>query len=114
MRIEPVASFQDRHIVNPSAASISALLEPARASDGAPQAEVAETSFGRMLRETVSHLGELQAAADRGAERVATGDLAHLHEAVIAMQEASLALDLVIEVRNHLVEGIQELLRTQA
>jgi flagellar hook-basal body complex protein FliE len=29
------------------------------------------------------------------------------------MQEASLALDLVVSVRDHVVEGVQELLRTQ-
>ena len=73
----------------------------------------AKDGFSDALSRSVSSLTELQAAADRAAESVATGDLAHLHEAVIAVQEASLALDLVVAVRNHAVEGIQELLRTQ-
>lgn len=73
----------------------------------------AKDGFSDALSRSVSSLAELQAAADRAAESVATGDLAHLHEAVIAVQEASLALDLVVAVRNHTVEGIQELLRTQ-
>jgi flagellar hook-basal body complex protein FliE len=70
--------------------------------------------FGQMLTEALSDLARLETAADQAAQRVAIGDLAHLHEAVIAMQEASLALDLVVEVRNRLVDGVQELLRTQA
>ncbi|MBE9565939.1 MAG: flagellar hook-basal body complex protein FliE [Proteobacteria bacterium] len=73
----------------------------------------AKDGFSDALSRSVSSLTELQAAADRAAESIATGDLAHLHEAVIAVQEASLALDLVVAVRNHTVEGIQELLRTQ-
>lgn len=73
----------------------------------------AKEGFSDALSRSVSSLAELQAAADLAAESVATGDLAHLHEAVIAVQEASLALDLVVAVRNQMVEGIQELLRTQ-
>jgi len=73
----------------------------------------AKTGFSDALNQVVSSLSELQASADRAAESVAMGNLANLHEAVIAMQEASLALDLVVAVRNHVLDGIQELLRTQ-
>ena len=73
-----------------------------------------KNSFSDVLRQSVSGLTELQQAADRAAESVATGDLSNLHGAVIAMQKASLAVELAVAVRNHLVDGIQELLRTQA
>jgi len=85
-------------------AGAPALSPPQSAKDG----------FADFLRENIAHLAKLQSAADRAAEAVAAGDLAHLQEAVIAMQEASLALDFVVAVRSHVLEGIQELLRTQA
>jgi len=66
-----------------------------------------------VLAGQVSGLAEIQSAADRAAEAVAVGDLSQLHEAVIAMQKASLALELAITVRNHVVEGLKELLHTQ-
>lgn len=44
---------------------------------------------------------------------MAVGDLSQLHEAVIAIQKASLALEFAVAIRNHVVEGLQELLRTQ-
>jgi len=69
--------------------------------------------FGSVLAGQVSGLAEVQAAADRAAEAVAVGDLSQLHEAVIAMQKASLALELAITVRNHVVDGVKELLHTQ-
>ena len=72
-----------------------------------------EKDFGSVLAGQVSGLAEIQAAADRAAEAVAVGDLSQLHEAVIAMQKASLALELAITVRNHVVDGVKELLHTQ-
>lgn len=83
----------------------------AHAAGGSPSP--AKADFADVLRRTAAGLADLQAAADTAAESVATGDLAHLHEAVIAMQRASLALDFAIAVRNHVVDGINELLRTQ-
>ena len=69
--------------------------------------------FADMVTQAIGSLSQLHAAAERAAESVATGDLSRLQEAVIAMQEASLAVDLVVAVRNHLVDGVHELLRTQ-
>ena len=69
--------------------------------------------FAEILRRGVSNLAELQAAADQAAQSIAVGDLAQLHNAIITMQKASLTLELVMTVRNHLLDGVQELLRTQ-
>jgi flagellar hook-basal body complex protein FliE len=72
-----------------------------------------ETDFAEALRRGMSGLADIQAAADQAAQSIAVGDLAQLHNAIITMQKASLALEFVIAVRNHVVDGIQELLRTQ-
>jgi flagellar hook-basal body complex protein FliE len=71
-------------------------------------------SFAAMLQHSIDSFAGVQAGADAAAQQIATGDLSRLHQGVIAMQEASLALDLVVSVRNRVVEGLQELLRTQA
>jgi flagellar hook-basal body complex protein FliE len=88
-------------------------------SAGAPvhlqqgQAGSACESFGAQLSGSLANLAEMQSAADGAAESVAVGDLSQLHEAVIAIQKASLALEFAVAIRNHVVEGLQELLRTQ-
>jgi len=69
--------------------------------------------FAEMLRRGMSSLAEIQAAADQAAQSIAVGDLAQLHNAIITMQKASLALEFVVAVRNNLLDGVQELLRTQ-
>ena len=42
-----------------------------------------------------------------------TGESTNLHQAVIAGQESSVALTLMVELRNKLVESYQELMRAQ-
>jgi len=75
--------------------------------------EKGRDQFVSLLRQNLASLVEVQAGADRAAQSVALGNLEGLHHAVIAMQEASLAMDFTLAVRNHIVDGIEELLRTQ-
>ena len=72
-----------------------------------------EGGFGSMLQQNLSGFTALQNQADQASQTLATGDLSKLHEAMISIQQASLALDFVVSVRNHVVDGVQELLRTQ-
>lgn len=75
--------------------------------------EKGRSQFVALLRQNLASLVEVQAGADRAAQSVALGNLEGLQQAVIAMQEASLAMDFTLAVRNHIVDGIEELLRTQ-
>ena len=93
--------------------SASASLPSPDAPGSDRSASLRSQDFAEVLRRGVSNLAEIQAAADQAAQSIAVGDLAQLHNAIIAMQKASLALEFVIAVRNHVVDGIQELLRTQ-
>ncbi|MFZ1057524.1 MAG: flagellar hook-basal body complex protein FliE [Opitutaceae bacterium] len=70
--------------------------------------------FGQMLDGLVSAVNTKQAAADKITQSVLLGDSGQLHQSVLAMQEASVSLSLMVEVRNKLVESYQELMRMQA
>ena len=48
-----------------------------------------------------------------GMNQVLLGGTDQLHQSVIAMQEATTALSLMVQVRNKLVESYQELMRMQ-
>ena len=85
----------------------------ARSSVLAPTGPLPGQDFADVLRRGIDSLASIQAAADQAAQSVAVGDLAQLHDAIIAIQKASLALELAMAVRNHVVDGVQELLRTQ-
>ena len=67
--------------------------------------------FGQVLENMVSGVEERQAEAAKVTRSVLLGDNPNLHQSVIAMQEASVAFSLMVEVRNKVVESYQELMR---
>ncbi len=68
-----------------------------------------ESTLGRMVAEVS---GKAAAAGDATAALM-SGDKVALHQAVIAGEEASLSFQLMVEVRNKLLESYQELMRMQ-
>lgn len=71
------------------------------------------SSFTTVIDRAVQEVdGKMKAAAaDQG--KVLSGETNNLHQAMISMQEASLAFSLMVEVRNKLVDSYQELMRMQ-
>lgn len=70
--------------------------------------------FGQMLDGLVSNVAAKESQAADLTRKVLLGDSDQIHQSVIAMQEASVAFSLMVEVRNKLVESYQELMRMQA
>jgi flagellar hook-basal body complex protein FliE len=72
-----------------------------------------ESAFSNILGRFVEEVnGKQMAAADLVANLQSGGDVS-LHQAVIAMEEASVSFQLMVEVRNKLLEAYQELMRMQ-
>lgn len=67
--------------------------------------------FSSVLGDLVSAVDAKQDHAQQVTRSVLLGQGAPLHESVIAMQEAGVAFQLMVEVRNKLVESYQELMR---
>lgn len=84
-----------------------------RISTATPTAAPAAGGFGSMLEGLVNTVNTKEAAADAMTNKVMLGETGSLHKSVIAMQEASVALSLMVTVRNKLVESYQELMRMQ-
>lgn len=71
------------------------------------------TSFQDTLKNTLDEVARLDKVADQHVQAMAQGKPVEPHELMMAVEQANLALDLLIEVRNRLLEGYQELSRTQ-
>ena len=80
---------------------------------GGPQAPVPTEGFGQMLDGIVGMVDAKQQAAGAATRKILLGETDQLHQSVIAMQEASVAFTMLVEVRNKLVESYQELMRMQ-
>lgn len=90
---------------------LAAALEPssAKAADPAAGAGAFQGFLGNMVREVQAR----QAAADAATAGVISRQGVPLHEAVLSSEEASVSFQLMVEVRNKLLESYQELMRMQ-
>jgi len=70
-------------------------------------------SFAKSIEKAIAKVNELQSEADEIANRLAAGDAVEIHQAMIAMQKASMALQFTIQVRNKIIEAYQEIMRMQ-
>lgn len=56
--------------------------------------------------------GQLQ-TADHGLRQLAAGDASNLHQVMINLEEAKLSMQLVMQVRNYVLDAYRELLQMQ-
>lgn len=67
--------------------------------------------FGQVFDQLIGSVDAKQKEAQAITRDVLLGNNDQLHQSVIAMQESSTAFQLMIEVRNKVVESYQELMR---
>ncbi|RSZ56286.1 flagellar hook-basal body complex protein FliE [Massilia atriviolacea] len=65
--------------------------------------------FGAQLADVNSQL----VTADQGIQQLAAGDASNLHQIMINLEQAKLSMQLVMQVRNHLLDGYRELMQMQ-
>ena len=70
-------------------------------------------SFGSVLGKLISDVNQKQSAASAAVDGLQSGQGVPLHQAVIAMEEANVSFQLMVEVRNKLLDSYQELMRMQ-
>lgn len=69
--------------------------------------------FAKVLEEFIDWVNSKQQKANEIKEAVLRGEDVPLHRMVIEFEKAGIALNLLVEVRNRLLEGYQELMRMQ-
>ncbi len=70
-------------------------------------------SFSNVLGGFVQEVSDKQAAAGEAVTGLLSGKNVSLHQTMIAMEEASVSFQLMVEVRNRLLDSYQELMRMQ-
>lgn len=80
---------------------------------GATAAQESAPSFGDILTKLVNSVDSVQKKAQLDARNVMLGKTDNIHQAMLSMQEASVAFSMMSEVRNKLVGAYQELMRMQ-
>ena len=70
-------------------------------------------SFASMLGKMVSEVNLQQNGAMQSVNALQAGQNVPLHQAVIAMEEANVSFQLMVEVRNRMLDAYQEVMRMQ-
>ncbi len=91
------------------------LIRPGATPDGLGSrggAPAGGASFAETLKGYLQDVTRLEQEADMQVQALADGKLSDPHQVMMAVEEANMALDLLIEIRNKLLEAYQELSRT--
>ena len=71
------------------------------------------SDFAGILATSLDQLQSTQSTADNLATQAATGDLTDVHDYMIASNEASLATEMVVAIKNQAVSAFNEIMRMQ-
>ncbi len=84
-------------------------VKPADTSD----VSLAKSAFGDILSSTLNSVNNAQTAGDSAIEKLQTGEAKHLHEVMIAVEEADISLRMLVQMRNKALTAYEEIMRMQ-
>mgnify|MGYP003509569137 FL=1 len=74
---------------------------------------VKDGGFAEVLKESINKVNSIQGEADQAIQGLATGQVNNIHEKMIAIEKANLSFNMMVQVRNKLVQAYEEIMRTQ-
>lgn len=85
------------------------------APDGAENNGVSKAAagFGDLLSTMVDQVNESQVAGDMAIENLQSGKAQHLHEVMIAVEQADISLRMAVQIRNKALTAYEEIMRMQ-
>jgi flagellar hook-basal body complex protein FliE len=86
-------------------------LQQSAASAPAPATQTAPTGFGDSLRQALAGVNETQARATSLSEGYERGEVTDIAKVMLARQEAGIAFEATLQVRNKLISAYQETMR---
>ena len=80
---------------------------------GSGKVREGDGSFGKIFKDKIGEINKLQLDADSAIAKVELSDSGSIHEAIIAMEKASISFKTMLQVRNKILEAYQEVMRMQ-
>jgi flagellar hook-basal body complex protein FliE len=76
-------------------------------------AEDATKSFQETLDGFVNNVNDLQTSADTAIGKMASGEAADVHEVMIAVEKAKVSFDLLVQIRNKMLDAYKQIMQMQ-
>jgi len=70
-------------------------------------------SFGAVLKDAIMDINSLQNDADKAIANVQLEDAGSIHDAMIALEKAGISFQVMMQVRNKILDAYQEVMRMQ-
>jgi flagellar hook-basal body complex protein FliE len=80
---------------------------------GVDRPSAAGSSFGGLLHEAIEKVNHIQLQATQAVDALVTGQTQNIHQTMIALQQADISFQLMMQVRNKLVTAYEEIQRMQ-
>ena len=78
-----------------------------------PDGEVNSSDFGQALSDAMTKVNEAQVESNEQIQSMLSGDIQDVHTAMIAVQKADLSFQMMMQVRNKLIDAYHEIMRMQ-
>jgi len=72
-----------------------------------------DISFQKILKGLIDEVNQLQKDADESIQKLVTGQIDSVHQVMMAVEEANIAFQLMMEIRNKLIDTYQQIMRMQ-
>ncbi len=88
-------------------------LDAPPGAEPAAQALQGASAFGQWFTQQLEQVNGQLHGADRQLQALATGEAQNLHQVMISLEEARLSFQLLVQVRNRVLEAYQDVMRMQ-
>lgn len=85
----------------------------AGAKQGIGAQKPGDASFKDVLKGFLSDVNEMQNKADQSIEKMAAGEITDVHQVMSTVEEANVAFNMMMEIRNKVMDAYQELMRVR-
>jgi flagellar hook-basal body complex protein FliE len=82
-------------------------------NDATEVGEAGGSSFGDMLKSSISKVNEMQTQSDTAIGELVAGRSKNIHETMLAIERADTSLKLAMQVRNKILDAYREIMRMQ-
>ncbi|MCH2533315.1 MAG: flagellar hook-basal body complex protein FliE [Bdellovibrionales bacterium] len=75
--------------------------------------ESGDGSFANSLNDAITKVNDMQVNSNQMMEKLATGETKNIPEVMVAAEKADIALKLMVQVRNKMIDAYQEIMKMQ-
>ena len=97
----------------PTQRLVPGLIEPTTTGIVTPKTEgnVSEPKFSDLVADLISSVNDAQKEAGAAQAAFAAGEPVELHQVMIKAEEAGISTELLLQIRNRLLDGYKEIMR---